>query len=337
MPFTVSKKALIFSFSFIILVFIAGLRPVGLDADSIQYSFELFKNISDLDFLSKEPTFWLLQQANLALFNGAALSFFLLYASIGVFIKFLAISRISPFPYLSIMVYVVFFFILQEMTQIRAGIAIGLVFWSMIDVITRNKVNFSLKILFAMLFHYSAIIFLFLYLIRSKFGLKEFVFYFSLPLFGIFLMYSGFLQVLTLSFSSHLPSFLGFKIELYFQLMEQDKIKVVSPVNFGNVLLLVALYFAMFMVFFTPKKDLNYEVVILSIKWLSVGFLMLFSFSFIEVFAYRMANYMFFSLVIILPFVFTRFKPVVLSVSMFLIYLSYIFYSTMQMLNFESL
>jgi len=260
-----------------------------------------------------------------------------MYAFLGVLIKFLAISKISPYPALSIVVYVSFFYILHEMTQIRAGVAIGLVFWSIIDVAKNNKKNFLIKILIATLFHYSAIVFIMLYFIGTKFRKTELALYFFLPILGIIFMYTNLFKPIIYSLPEYLPSFLGYKIDLYFMLLEKEKLKTVNPINLGNISLLIALYFAMFMIFKNNTKSINNDVLVLSVKWLSLGFFILFSLSFIEVFAYRMANYLFFSLVIVLPFVFTRFRPRAFSLSVFAIFLAYIFYSSLQMLNFDKL
>lgn len=224
------------------------------------------------------------------------------------------------------------------MTQIRAGVAVGLVFWSMTDVIERNRNKFVFKILLAIFFHYSAIVFLALYFVRARFNNKSLIIYSALPLVGVLLMYANFFEQSVFWLSGYLPAFLGYKIDIYFQLKEQGGINFVNPLNFGNISLLVALYFALFKVFYlNDKQYFGYAVVALSVKWLSIGFFVLFSFSFMEVFAYRMANYLFFSLVVVLPFVFTRFKPAVFSVSLLLIYLAYNLFSTMKILNFEVL
>ncbi|PTB99332.1 hypothetical protein C9993_03475 [Marinobacter sp. Z-F4-2] len=330
-------KKLIFGFFACVLVFVAGFRPVGLDQDSELYSTELLNSASDVDFLSKEPAFWLFQQINLFVFGGSFTAFFLIFALVGVVSKTIAIYRISPWPLMSLFVYISFFFVLHEMNQIRAGVAIALVFWSIKDILDRNVVGFFLKVSAGILFHYSAIIFLPLYLISCRYSFRHLIFYSILPVLGIILMSLGVVEFGLRGVTEYLPNFLAFKINIYFDLMESGKIERVNPLNYGNLSLLFVLYFSLFFVFFKKTSDSYRGLIVISMKWLSLGFFVLFSFSFLEVFAYRISNYLFFSLVLILPYVFTRFRPITFSMTVFGFYFFYNSYKTISILNLGNL
>lgn len=97
--------------------------------------------------ISIEPTFEIISY--LTNFNERIV--FFIYA-LAVSIKFLAIRQISKFPFLSIFTYISLYFVLLEMTQIRAGVAIGIFLLSIKDIYNRNLINFSLKIIAATLF-----------------------------------------------------------------------------------------------------------------------------------------------------------------------------------------
>lgn len=47
----------------LILILIAGLRPIGLDRDSINYA-KLIQSTVDANFLNKEPAFWIIKGFN---------------------------------------------------------------------------------------------------------------------------------------------------------------------------------------------------------------------------------------------------------------------------------
>lgn len=320
----------------ILLIFLAGLRPVGLDRDSIMYETELLTQFHTINWFSKEPTFWLIQQLNLNFFYGMSTPFFFIYAITGVFIKYLVINKISPFPFLSFIVYISFFYIIHEMTQIRAGVATAFVFWSMHDVIN-NKVKFFLaKIFFATMFHASAIFFVFLYFIRPSLNFKDVILYTFLPIIGIAVMYLNILNEFFLFSSSYLPGFLSYKVELYYDLANAGKMEEASPINIGNIVFIILTYFTLVYLFFHKNQGVYVRpIIILSAKWLSVGVFILFSFSFIEVFAYRMSSYLLFPLVIIIPFVFTRFKPALIPLFFFVLYMAYNIYRTIQLLSFN--
>jgi len=330
---TVSHKTLVLVFIGILLVLIAGLRPIGIDHDSLSYISVLHVSLSQANFIDKEPTFWIINEINKVLFGGSEQTFFLIFAIIGVSLKLYVIRQYSVTPILSLLTYVSMFFILQEMTQIRAGVAIGFVFLALHDLERKRNISFVTKILIATLFHYSAIVMFMLYFL-SRNKINSF-FYFSLPLVGLFFSYTNVMLEIMYQSVSILPDFLSAKIHIYLSLMEQGKIKQVNPVNIGNLFLLCIYYLNLYIA--TNKQ--NFEVkegyYLLCIKLLGFGFFILFSFSFLEVFAYRMANYLFFSLVFLLPIIAQYFRQKILFIALIGIYLIYtLAKNSIAMLNF---
>ncbi|NCB11587.1 MAG: EpsG family protein [Erysipelotrichia bacterium] len=181
---TISSKTLVLILIGILLILIAGLRPIGIDGDSLNYISVLHLSLSEANFIDKEPTFWIINELNKILFAGNDQTFFLIFAIIGVSLKLYVIRQYSISPILSLLTYISMFFILHEMTQIRSGVAIGFVFWALFDLVQKRNVSFLIKILIATLFHYSAIVMLILYFLsRNKINC---FFYFSLPFVGLF-------------------------------------------------------------------------------------------------------------------------------------------------------
>lgn len=75
------------------------------------------------------------------------------------------------------------YFILHEMTQIRAGVAAAIFLLALEDIKNRNFKIYLIKTILAMMFHYSAIIMIFVYLFNpNKMNVR---FFFFIPIIGI--------------------------------------------------------------------------------------------------------------------------------------------------------
>lgn len=290
---TISSKTLIFILVGILLILIAGFRPIGIDRDSLNYVRALNEPIN---FLDKEPFFWIIRGINKILFSGSARTFFLIFAIISIGLKVYIIKQYSVTPMLSLLTYISMFFILQDMTEIRRSVAIGFGFWALYDLSQKRNISFLIEILIAILFHYSAFFLLFIYFLSARNKINSF-FYFSLPLVGLVSSCTNIPVEIMYKLVSILPNFLSHKIHIYLSLMEQNKTMQVNPVNIGNLFLLLIYYFNLYIASTKQYFYLNKEYYLLCIKILGFGFFILFSFSFLEVFAYRIANYAFFSLV----------------------------------------
>ncbi len=308
---SISKNIIYFLPIGILLILIAGFRPIGIDGDSLAYAGAL---VFEINFIDKEPAFWIINEFNKYIFGGNEQTFFLIFAILGVWLKLIAINKYSSNVILSVFVYISFFFILQEMTQIRAGIAIAIFIIALNDIVEKDFRKFSFKILLASLFHYSAIFFIFFYFINHKKLSK--VFYALLPIFGIVVMHYDLMNQFIFNIAQFLPSFISEKIFIYYELQKLNKLDIINPINLGNFLLLLVLYFNILFV-----DESKYSIIF--IKMLSIGFFILFTFSFIEVFAYRLANYMFFSIVFLIPYIVTKFKQELFLWILISIYLLY--------------
>ena len=308
-----------------ILALAAGLRTPGFDRDSLQYLAELNRTFSEIDLSSKEPAFWLLQQLNLRFFASEYTHFFLMFAACGVSIKLLSISILSKWRVWSVFVYIALFFVMHEMTQIRAGVAIGLVFLSSKFIIERRLSSFLVLIFLASLFHYSAIVFCFLYFVRSNFNFKIFCAYAALPALALVVNNLRLPESLVGGALHILPEFLSYKIELYLKMAEANELEVVNPLNFGNIAMLFIVLYAGYMLSLRDKStiELREHALYVAFKWNCIGYFILFSLSFIEVFAYRWASYMLFPMVVTLPYAFSRLRPKKLGAFVFGAFLIY--------------
>jgi hypothetical protein len=308
------------------LILVAGLRPIGLDRDSIEYA-RIIQSSIDINLLDKEPAFWIIKYFNDIFFSGDIHTFFLIFATIGISIKFLAIKKISKAPLLSVIVYLSLYFILHEMTQIRAGAAAGLFLLSIPDIYYRNFRKFIIKALLAISFHYSAIVMLPLYFLNPK---KLNIAYFLLPILGLISAYLGLSKTLLSNLADLAPDFLAYKIKTYLTLLELGEHSEIKIVNFYYSSLLFFTYLG-FLLYIKNKIKNDYNVLFLKILALSLfGF---YFFSYVPVFAFRISEFLNFVTVIFLPNFLLYFKQKLIIFVLLALFLLSIFYKSLGLLN----
>ncbi|MFC3190954.1 EpsG family protein [Pseudocitrobacter faecalis] len=152
-------------FSWIILFLFAGLRVPGFDRDSYTYIDLISRPIQDIWF--QEPTFIALVVINRVLFDGYYQTFFMIYALLGVGIKIFCINKMNEGRLLGFLIYLLLYYSLHDLTQIRVGVASGLFLLSLFYLDGNKKRAFILQI-GAALFHYSAIVGLATLLLSTK-------------------------------------------------------------------------------------------------------------------------------------------------------------------------
>jgi hypothetical protein len=272
----------------LILIVIAGFRPIGFDRDSIQYVIMLdtYTTFFTSEFFRAEPTFWLFEAFNQNYLDGTPRNIFIIYAILGVTLKLFAISRLSLYPILSIIAYICIYFPLHEMTQIRVGIASAIFLLAIPDIVDKRLDKYIFKILLAMLFHYSSIIMIFFYFINTK-EINRF-FYLLLPVLAIFISIGPFSMFNIFSYMvNYLPSFLSENLNRYIEIMEvlgmHNKINIFDLYHISLLLLYIIL---IMMVRYMKSK---YDIVVT--KLLGFSLFTFYIFSFLPVLATRISEY----------------------------------------------
>lgn len=144
------------------LMFFAAFRPEGVDRDYIAYI-----NWFQSGYKNTEISFILLTDFIKSI-RGDASYIFLFYAVLGVGCKLIGINKYSPYVFSSLLVYVAYLYNLQELTQIRAGVATAFLLLSVQYVVDRKFWLFLLMFSLASFFHYSAIFMFFIYFLDPK-------------------------------------------------------------------------------------------------------------------------------------------------------------------------
>lgn len=182
MRFNVKRLNVIFISVFLILVFVSTFKLLGQDRDYNNY-YNWFSYAKNIQGETKELSFLFLRYVIHNFLDGSITILFFFYAVLGVFFKLLAIKKYSPIPYFSLFLYVSMYFPLHEYTQIRVGVAAGLILLSIPEIVRDRCFIFLFKIGLATLFHWSAVYAIFPYILIRFFSLR---FIFVLPLWGVF-------------------------------------------------------------------------------------------------------------------------------------------------------
>ncbi len=253
-----------------ILALTAGLRPAGIDFDynSYLYAFK-YGNIGNSRL---EPSFYIIS-STVKYFINEPLLLFLIYAVIGVYIKFKAFKKLSELYFFSALIYFGNFFLLQEMTQIRVGVSIGILLLSVIPLYERNLKKFLVLVFFASFFHYSSIIFTFIWFL-NPFKIKR-RFYFLLILTSHFIASIG-VPIYTLIEKIPIP-----QIQVLFELYKHQRDhNVGGEVNIFSGLQILKIVIAMLVLIYSNKinQKNKYSILITKIYIISVITLPLFSF-----------------------------------------------------------
>lgn len=166
--FNISLRKLVLIFLCAIFIVIASNRFWMGTSDTEAY-LEFFEGIDDfwLAILRFEPTFSFLAYLIKTLIDSSYLFFFII-AFIGVGLKFAAIRLYAPYVYLSLLVYFSKYFLLQDMIQIRAGVASAIFLLSIKYIKNNNFLSYTRNICIASSFHFAALAYLFFYFICNK-------------------------------------------------------------------------------------------------------------------------------------------------------------------------
>ena len=151
-----SRTWLLFMVGATLTMYVA-FRPAGVDNDYESY-LDYFRNPTGIVASLIEPTFKLIN--GFARLCGESLLLFVIYALLAIPLKINSILRLSPYWYLSILVWFAHLFIVQEMNQIRVAVSTSIFLFSIPYLAEGRKGKFALCSVLAILFHYSAVAFM---------------------------------------------------------------------------------------------------------------------------------------------------------------------------------
>ena len=284
----------------VVLIIIVAFRgPIDHDYPSYVTTLQDPQNYS-----ISEPTFlffkWIINS-----FSLPYVTLFLLYASLAIFIKFIAIRKYSKLEVVSLLVYFSNILLLHECTQIRAGVASAFLLISFHYLYQKKYTSFIIIIFISSLFHYSSLGALCL-LCLSKSNIerkKDVIFWSILPISGLVFHLTGFTDI------THLIPIesIRMKMEMYKRL-EENGAEGYAQVNLFNPYFIfkLAIYYFLFLKRKYFSKYPNFSL------YLKIFGLSLFLFHFLSVITpllgYRMSEYIGTVEILLFPYIFLLFK-----------------------------
>lgn len=296
-------KYILLSFFGIIMILLASFKPVGFDRDSIAYYQASINGIFDVRWV--EPTFSIISSINNNFFSSSSIGLFFMYVSIAILLKLYILPKLTKYVNSALFLYITSYFLILELTQIRAAVAVGFFLWGLHDIINENKKSFLFKILLAATFHYSALIYVLVYFININKISR--LFWIFVPLFGFLLSF-----IFTPSIMNFfIPNFLIHKIGLYLDIAE--KAPLINPYRIG--LLIIYMYFLYYIKRFNDKR------LILYIKIFGISLFMYYLFANIgAVFSVRFSGMFSVVIIFLLPSLFQIIKQKLFVIFFILLY-----------------
>ncbi|SFA42241.1 EpsG family protein [Pedobacter suwonensis] len=264
-----NTEILVFMFCSLLLILFAGFRGEGMDRDYANYK-EIFLNLTENSTYYVEPGFIIITKV-VNFFSGTAVLLFLLFAILAVTIKSYAISKLSDFLFVSLLIYFSNIYILNELTQIRAGVASGLLLLSIVPLQAKKNYKFFLIAFTAVLFHLtSLVLFLIWFLDTDKINKK--VWFIIIPLSYIAL----FIGLSPIDLYKLIPiESIQAKINTYILLQESgdEKVNVISTL----VLLRLVVIFYLLKYIDKIQVENKYAIVLTKIYIISLAVLIVMS------------------------------------------------------------
>lgn len=201
----------------IVLILLSAFKDIESTTDALNYEMMFNNNGTILVELTTEPTYVYLCRVVEWLGGGVGIVFFI-YALLTIPLKLMAIWRLTPFFFTALIIYVGIYYPLQDVVQIRAGAAAAFLLLSLLPYTERRYKNTFLLFVCAILFHYSSVAFLPVYLIGNYEVSKSWRYGIAIGIPVVLLLY-----VLGFNPYSLIPSeSIGGKLELYQKVADKD-------------------------------------------------------------------------------------------------------------------
>ncbi len=265
----------------VLLTLCAGLKEVGIDSDSETYEYYYNNYDNELMMTTVEYSFRLLSQIVSNIYDDVHV-LFLIYAGIAITIKFIAFRRLSDCWYLPVVVYMGYFFIFHEMTQIRASVVASIALYMIIPLAEGNKKRATLLFFCACFFHYSAIALLpLLFLGNKEMDKRSRLLWSALIPFGYLIYVAG----VDFIFSLPIP-YIGDKLEAYQTLRDQGVIG--DEINVFNAILLVTIAAFYYCMYFYDTIAQRFKYLPLVLKMTGISIFLFVTLAFLPILAYRL-------------------------------------------------
>lgn len=273
---------LYFALGFVLILYV-GLREIGFDNDSESYLYN-YNHYTDKYVMTYVEFSFLYLAEFLHNFTDDVHVLFLIYAIIGISIKLFAIRRLSNMWFLPLLVYFGKYFILHDLTQMRASIVSAAFLVAVLYIAKGQKRKAAVIILFSCIFHFSAMALLpAIFLSNNDFSRKEKLLYLLVIPVGYLLHFtSG-----TILGEIPIP-YIGDKLASYQNL--RDKGVIGESINVFNLPMIVACFTYYYLFFFYDTVAAKSKYFPIIMRLMGVSLFLYLSLSFMPVLAIRISQ-----------------------------------------------
>lgn len=278
-----SQKLYAYIFIGVMLVLCAGMKEIGFDSDSKNYEVYFLYNDEPTFLLTVEYSFLLLSRV-VGSFTGDVHAMFFLYAGVGIALKLVAIRRLSELWFLPLLVYLGNYYLIHDMTQIRACIVSGLLLLAIKPWSEGHKWQAAILLLVGCLFHYSTLILLpALFLGNKEMTKRERIIWAMLVPAG-YLVYFAHLNPLT---TISIP-YIGDKVEVYQDLNERGIVG--DTINVFSIAFLATWAAYLYLLYFYDLVKDHNKYLSLMLKLMGISIFLYLAFTFLPVLSFRFSE-----------------------------------------------
>lgn len=230
---------------------------------------------------------------------------FSIYAVLGVYFKLKGIYQLTELKNLSLMIYFSNLFFLQELTQIRAGVSIGLLFIS-IDFLQKKEYGkYIFTFLVAVFFHTSALLTIILPLLKK---VKASVLFWGIVFSFCVIICAGEINIVDIVRIIPIDYF-QFKLKAYIELQQIDFVKI----NYFNVAFLMQIFVTILCFIYKNRLSKENKNINLFLNMCCLSSCCFLFFWQIPGFAFRISEIFNSVLIILIPLLIKVIKPKVAS------------------------
>ncbi len=258
LPDRAKNSKIIYITFFLFFFLIAGFRPIGSDRDYFNYYNYWYYGGGNMEF-----SFKLIVRLLKDILKLPVQYLFVVFAFFSILLKFVAIPKLTQLKYLTLLLYLSHYFILNDFTQIRAAVASGFFLLAMKPLYDRNFKFFFIIISLAVVFHYSAIVLYFMWFLKND-NKKSLWLYFIVPLGYLFSLFDFNIAVINIPLD-----YINQKIAIYNELSKSGDTETVNLFN-AAYLLRILVYYTILLNKQRIGKNNKYTFLLLKIYALSL-------------------------------------------------------------------
>lgn len=317
-------RLFIFILSGLVLAIAAGFREGWADYETYINGYNY---VIAGDFGTMELSFIIISNI-VDLVYGNVLGLFIIYGTIGVFLKLISIKQLTELWFLSLIIYVSNFYILHELIQMRAGVASGFLLLCIKPIYDRNWKLFLTFFFCAFFFHYSSLVILPLWFLTNK--PRKIFLYLSVPV--AYFIY--FTKINLVSVAIPIPAIQA-KINLYQEMLAMGEQNQINVFNYVFLVKIMIFYILLWKIDLLQKKN-QYATLLIKIFALSIFAFPVFAT--MPVIGFRISELFGIVEIILFPLLYYIAKPkvipisVVISIGLLLFYIS-VFYGELLVNN----